>query len=74
MAYEAHKLVDKLKSKGLDVAEDAAVVVLEAVVEFIKEGAAESENKVDDLLVPLVDAVKPIIVQQLDKIDGKDDM
>jgi len=26
------------------------------------------------LLVPLVDAVKPIIVQQLDKIDGKDDM
>lgn len=74
MAYEVSKLVDKLKSKGLDVAEDAAVVVLEAVVEFVKEGAAESENKVDDLLVPLVDAIKPIVVQQLDKIDGKDDM
>lgn len=74
MAYEVSKLVDKLKSKGLDVAEDAAVVVLEAVVEFVKEGAAESENKVDDLLVPLVEAIKPIVVQQLDKIDGKDDM
>jgi hypothetical protein len=72
MAYEIEKLTAKLKAKGLDVAEEGARVVLDAVVEYIEEGAVESENKLDDILVPLVVALKPLAEKAIDKIDGKE--
>jgi hypothetical protein len=71
MAYEAKKLVAKLKAKGLDIAEDAAQLVVDSVCEFLVEGAQESESKLDDLVVPPAIAVlKPLADAQIDKIDG----
>lgn len=72
MAYEAKKLVEKLKGKGLDIAEDAAKVVVEETLSWVVESAVESENKVDDLLVAIVPVIKPHIMNKLDKIDGKE--
>ena len=72
MAYEASKLVAKLKKNGLDVAEEAAKVVVDSVVEFLVEGAAESENKVDDFVVPLLLAAKPLVDREIDKINGRE--
>lgn len=71
-AYDAKDLALKLQAKGLDVAEDAAKVVLEAVVEWINESAVKSEGKIDDLLVPLMAALKPIADKEIDKIDKKE--
>jgi len=73
MAYEAKALVAKLKSKGLDIAEDAAQLVLDATAEWLQESALESETKADDLIVPpLLAFAKPMADKAVDKIDGKE--
>ena len=47
-AYDVKALAEKLKARGLDVAEDVATEVLGAVFEFFEESAVLSENKYDD--------------------------
>ena len=71
-AYDLKDLGSKLKEKGLDLAEDAAGIVLDATMDWLGESAIKSENKIDDILVPLLMAVKPYIKDQIDKIDGKE--
>lgn len=70
-AYDAKDLLLKLKGQGLDVAEEAAKVVVEVVLDWVQESAAMSENKVDDIILALIPAVKPFILEQIDKIDGE---
>lgn len=70
MSYDIKKLAAKLKEKGLDVAEEGAKVAVESVLEWVKEEAVASENKVDDILVAIIPVVKPHIMEQIDKIDG----
>lgn len=69
--YSGKVLVEKLKESGLDVAEDAAKVVVDSVLDWVKESAQKSENKVDDVIANLIDPIKPYIDEQLDKIDGE---
>jgi len=71
-AYDVKDLVSKLKDKGLEIAEDAAGLVLDSVIDWVVESSAKSPNKVDDILAPLLIAVKPYIHEQIDKIDGKE--
>lgn len=70
MGYDVKKLVTKLKSKGLDVAEEGAKVAVESVLEWAQEEAIASPSKVDDLLAVIIPVVKPHIMDQIDKIDG----
>lgn len=70
-AYDVKELAKKLKDKGLDVAEDMAGHVYLAVKEWAKESAAVSENKIDDIVANFYDQLDPIILPQIDKIDGK---
>ena len=70
MAYEVKALVEKLKSKGLDVAEEAAKVIVEETFTWVAEEAIKSENKIDDLLVAIIPVVKPHVLSAVDKIDG----
>jgi hypothetical protein len=72
MAYEVKALAEKLKSKGLEVAEDAAKVVVEETLQWVAEEAVKSENKIDDLLVAIIPVVKPHILAAVDKIDQKE--
>lgn len=69
--YDTKELVELLKDKGLDVAEDAAVVLLESVFDWVQASAIKSENKVDDIVAGLLPAIKPYVLEQIDKIDGK---
>jgi hypothetical protein len=70
MAYELKVLAEKLKAKGLDVAEDAAKILVEETLDWVAEEAGKSENKVDDLVVAILPIVKPHILNAVDKIDG----
>lgn len=71
-AYKLSALLEKLKGKGLDVAEDGAKVIAESVLEWVQESALASANKYDDLAVVLVGALKDSIMKEIDKIDGKE--
>jgi hypothetical protein len=70
-AWESGDLIAGLKNQGLDVAEDAAKVLVEAVLDWVSSSALESATKMDDILAGLIPAVKPYILEQLDKIDGQ---
>ena len=64
-------LMAQLKDKGLDLAEDVAGLVVEAVFDAAAEVFAATENKYDDLTIPLLGIAKPAILQLIDKIDGE---
>lgn len=68
-AYNLKELGDKLKSKGLNVAEDAAKIIVEEVFIWIAESAQLSANKYDDLISVLIPMIKPHILTEVDKID-----
>lgn len=70
MAYDVQKLIDAAKPHGLELAEDAAKKLVEVVFDWVAESAAQSENKFDDVIAPLIPVLKPVIMEQLDKIDG----
>ena len=65
-------LVAKLKDQGLDLAEDAAELVVDATLDWLVEEALKSENKYDDLLIAIVPVIKPLLKTYIDKIDGKE--
>ena len=70
-AYDGQALVEKLKARGLDVAEDVATEVLGAVFEFFEESAVLSENKYDDLVLAILPMLKNEALKAIDKIDGE---
>lgn len=65
-------LVKELKAEGLDVAEDTAVAAVKAVFKVMPKVFVASENKFDDLLVPVLGVLEPKVMELLDKIDGKE--
>lgn len=56
-------IMEKLKSEGLEVTEDIVVKIVRAVFKQIKE------KSLDDM----VDMLEAKVLEQVDKIDGKDD-
>lgn len=73
-AYELSALVEKLKAKGLDLAEDAAKILVEETLQWVSESAVISENKIDDLVAVVIPVIKPYILDAVDKIDGKEEV
>lgn len=69
--YDVKVLLVKLKGRGLDVAEDAAKLVVEEVLNWVGESAQASPNKYDDLVSVLIPMIKPHILEAVDKIDGQ---
>lgn len=65
-------LLEKLKAEGLEVAEDAAKVVVEAVLEWAEDAVTKSENKYDDLLLAVLPVVKAELLKLVDEIDGEE--
>lgn len=61
-----------VKGKALDFAEDEAKLVVEETLAWIQDSVIATENKVDDLAVPVLMVIKPVIMKQVDKIDGKE--
>jgi hypothetical protein len=52
--YDVKKLQERLKARGLDLAEDAAAILVDEVFAWGAEEAAASETKVDDFLAALL--------------------
>jgi hypothetical protein len=72
MSYDLKVLGEKLKGRGLDLAEDSAMIIAEEVLVWVEESSKTSESKFDDLLAVVIPMVKPHIMSKIDKIDGKE--
>jgi len=70
-AYDVKVLVEKLKGRGLDLAEGGAVIALEEVMEWVSESAIVSTTPYDDLLSSIFPLIKVELLKQIDKIDGE---
>lgn len=73
-AWDVNALVAKMKDKGLDMAEDAAAIAAEAVLDWAKDSIELTENKVDDIVLPFLPMVETKIKELIDTIDGKKDL
>lgn len=69
-AYDTTDLVAKLKSRGLDLAEEGAKIVLEEVEKWVTESAKLSATPYDDLALIILPQLKTLALSQIDKIDG----
>lgn len=72
-AYDLKVLTEKLKSRGLDLAEDSAKIVAEELFAWIKESAGVSETPYDDMALLILPQLEKIAFESIDKIDGKID-
>lgn len=74
-AYDPKDLVRRLKENGLNVAEDAAKVIVEQTFGWVEDSAKLSTKgiigKLDDVVVSLLPPLKSFILEQVDKIDGE---
>lgn len=69
-AYDVKALVEKLKSKGLDVAEETAKIALEEVFAWVEESAKLSATPYDDMGLVVLPHLKKLALESADKIDG----
>lgn len=68
--YDVSELINILKSKGLDIAEDAAKIVVDSSLEWFKESAKLSATPYDDMILIVLPQVEGFIKKAVDKIDG----
>lgn len=64
-------IVDELKKEGKDIAEDAVASVVKALFKAVPKVVLATENKIDDLLVPMLGIIEPKVLEFVDKIDGE---
>lgn len=73
-AYDVKVLAEKLKGRGLDVAEEAAKIIVEEALAWVEESAKLSATPYDDMGLIVVPQLKKLALAQIDKIDGKQDI
>ena len=66
-------IVEELKKQGLDVGEEMAVAAVKGAISALKKVVEMTENKYDDMALPVLAVIEPKIMEALDKIDGEDD-
>jgi len=67
-------LINELKKNGLDIAEDAAMSTVKAVIKALPAFFLATENKYDDMLIAILPMIEPSLMKALDKIDGEVDI
>lgn len=70
-AYDVKDLAAKLKGRGLDVAEEAAKVIIEETFGWVEESAKLSATPYDDMGLIVLPKIKELALAAADKIDGK---
>ena len=71
-AYDPKELVKVLKSKGLDIAEEAAKELIKGVSEWAQASAKLGQNAlVDGIVTVAMPVVEKFALEQADKIDGE---
>lgn len=71
-AYDLAVLAEKLKARGLDLAEDAAGIVVEELFIWVEESAKLSETPYDDMGLIVLPQLKALALEGVDAIDGKE--
>lgn len=70
--YDIKVLGEKLKAKGLDVAEESLKILVSETLDWVAKSAPVSPNKIDDVVAMAIPFVKPQIMKAIDKIDGQE--
>ena len=74
-AYDLKDLAKKIADTELpalkNIAEEEAKHIYTAVKSWLKESAAVSTTKIDDLVMPFVDQLDGVVLPAIDKIDGE---
>lgn len=63
---------EKLKAIGLKYAETISAEAVEALFEIINVLIADSDTKIDDMFLPAIESLKPIILEFVDMIDKEE--
>lgn len=71
-AYKIDELLEQLKGRGLDLAEEGAKAAVEELLIWFENSARASENNYDDLVLAILPLIKEEILKQVDKIDGEE--
>lgn len=72
-AYDLKILGERLKAKGLVVAEDAAEEIYKETKDWIEESARLSKTPYDDMALIVFPQLDNLVLPQIDKIDGQVD-
>jgi hypothetical protein len=70
-AFDLKALVAKLSSRGLDLAEESAKIVIAETLDWVQESVVLSPNKFDDVAAAFIPQVKAAALELADKIDGQ---
>jgi hypothetical protein len=65
------EIENEFKAAGIELAEEGAIKVANVIFKMLPKIASETDNKIDDMLVPLLGLVQPQVIELLKKIDGK---
>ena len=64
-----------VKKELLNIGEDTAVQLVRRVVKPLAEQyIKDSDNKVDDIILPFLDMIEDALIDLLDEIDGEQDI
>lgn len=69
--YDLKDLAEKLKARGLDMAEEGAKIVIEETSKWVEESAELSPTPFDNIAVVVMPEIKKLALAAADKIDGQ---
>lgn len=62
----------EMKAEGLELAEETAKLALKAIMRALPKVVQASENKYDDMLIPVLAVVEPQIMKLIEDINKAD--
>ena len=66
------EMKEKLKAEGLEFAEESVKDIVENAFKTIKAIVAITENKYDDMAIPLIELAEKAVMPLVDKINKAD--
>lgn len=65
-------VVAEFKKEGLELGEEAAKLAVGAVLRSLEKIVVATDNKYDDMLIPLIGVMKPQLMKLVDEINPAD--
>lgn len=70
-SFDMKNLTERLKAKGLDATEELVKILVGETLDWTSESLTIHPNAFVKYLVPAIGTVKPLIMNEVDKIDGQ---
>lgn len=71
-AYDVDLLLEKLKEEGLEIAEESAKILIEAMMAWLEESAELSDTPYDDMVSILYPQIKKMALAKAETINKAD--